>query len=258
MAALECKLSLSLITKLPIFAAPAWDKRRGFRVELDFHLHRQWALGSFSISCSRSGKSGEESCKDKDLTKETGKPSMIWVWTVPPQAHVLEHLLTVLAGCGTLGRNIRVRGSGLLGRVYRIYGLCLQPTSYPLSTHDLLYCMYVHTTELSFVRPGRASCPPPLFYTHPIFVFSSSSVRIPVPACASAFTVHGHDPDSCLSSLEHSGLLCVCTDSALLKGHPWPCIFPVCLFWACRLPQLSNTGRPALSHGQVSHSVNKT
>lgn len=107
---------------------------------------------------------------------------------MPPQAHVLEHLLTVLAGCGTLGRNIRVRGSGLLGRVYRIYGLCLQPTSYPLSTHDLLYCVYVHTTELSFVRPGMASCPPPPYFTpipflsFPLLQSESQSLLVPQPS----------------------------------------------------------------------------
>lgn len=129
---------------------------------------------------------------------------------------------TVLAGCGTLRRNIHARGSGLLGRVYRISGLYPRPTSYPLSTHDLPCCMYTYNRTF-FCWTRKDFLPPPhFFYTHPIFVFSSSSVRTPVPACASAFTVHGRDPNSCSSSLGPSGLLCVCTDSALLKGIPGP------------------------------------
>lgn len=81
MAALECKLSLSLITMLPIVAAPVGDKRRGLRhlpeaSELNLAF-LYTGLGSFSICGSCSGKPGEESCKDEELTTETGKPSMI-------------------------------------------------------------------------------------------------------------------------------------------------------------------------------------
>lgn len=116
------------------------------------------------------------------------------MWTVPHRLMCWNTCSLgggpVLAGCGTLRRNIHARGSGLLERVYRISGLYPRPTSYPLSTHDLPCCMYTYNrTFFCWTRKDFLSPPPhTLFFTpipflsFPLLPSEPQSLLVPQPS----------------------------------------------------------------------------
>lgn len=136
---------------------------------------------------------------------------MIWVWTVP-------HRLMCWNTCSLFWQVVEPLGGISVWKEvgfsrefieFLVYAFHLLPILSLLMIFHIV-CMYIQQNFFLLDQEGLL-CPPPFFTPIPFLSF---------PACASAFTVHGHDPDFCLSSLGHSGLLCVCTDSALLKGIP--------------------------------------